>query len=273
MILACLHWRPLREGDGEGPHAPWWSAQYAHDVTGQETTERVGGVWDALSELAREGGRWVAQIDFPIPVTVTIHPQKNSDSPRMFLGPASYIHHVVRHFVVRDGSADEIPCTMVDEWQNAVSPDLLLCVLRSASDRLVTRAAIACVRDIVQSDLQPRGGDVWAQVEPHMRTVWEWTFTEEPVSERVRNAQTALWGLVGDRPKDAREDGQGPTQVEIDAVYDAAFACDIVDRSREGVLFDMEDRGSLADRVERIRAATRDDYLIALADRAQKENG
>ncbi len=298
---ARLRWRPLREGAGEGPAAPWREETYAHDVSGPEV--RVGGVWDALSELAREGGPWFAVVTVTLRYkgddmswTAGMTPDSVGDdmiwtagmtadsveplqSPNYLsepTGPESWntvITMATDHFfVVRDGYAVELNRKCALEWEHASSPGILFCGLRTASDRLVTRAAIACVQGDVESVLRSVDASLWETVYYLMRIVWDWTFTEELYSDRIDEAQRALWGMVDDRPKSARDDGNGPTQAEIDAVYYAAFACDIVDRSNEGHPFDFDDYGTKAERCEKIRAAVRDDHLIALADRAHKEN-
>lgn len=255
---ARLRWRPLREGAGAGPAAPWRQETYAHDAS--EPSVRVGVVWDALSELAREGGRWVASVEAPV-----------FDHVITFAGLADRTWLDCVDFVVWDGVAVELRRGLTSDWKYAESSHVLFCGLRQTSERLVTRAAIACVRDAIEYELRTTNVSAWEKVDRLVRIVWDWTFTEEPYSDRIDDAQRALWDLVDDRPKSARDDGNGPTQAEIDAVYYAAFACDIQDRSAEGLPIDFVDHGTQAERCQKIRDAVRDDYFIALARIAQEK--
>lgn len=53
-----LFYRPLREGSGKGPPAPWTLETF--DDSDSTPQQRGGPARDALAELARGGGRWLA---------------------------------------------------------------------------------------------------------------------------------------------------------------------------------------------------------------------
>lgn len=59
IVAPTLRYRPLREGDGSGDPAPWTVESFAF-VEGLPQGE--GPAHDALAELARGGGRWLAMV-------------------------------------------------------------------------------------------------------------------------------------------------------------------------------------------------------------------
>ncbi len=59
VVAPALRYRPLREGAGEGAAVPWAVESFAH-VEG--LPPGCGPAYDALSELARGGGRWLATV-------------------------------------------------------------------------------------------------------------------------------------------------------------------------------------------------------------------
>lgn len=259
---AVLRWRPLREGDGEGPPAPWCSESYHHDSIHGSC---VGGVWDALSELARGGGRWLATVE------ATVY---ECQCER-------------RDFIVRNGRVEPLGTTgaqfVVRPWETVDEPWRLFAFLLTLSEKLTTRAAIACLLAPARRGLPPA---VYDDVALQLRTVWDWTFTAPPGrftktdTPAVARARRVLYNLVDNRPKFAREFPRAgdPTQEEFDIVYEAAHAADVENRwaymhdenalhgsqRAPGEQPDMDDMGTFTERLACIREAIRDDVFELL---------
>lgn len=187
---AChLFYRPLREGSGEGPPAPWTVETFddSDGATKQGPTwqTRCGPALDALSELARGGGRWLAFVKWT--------------------GAADGLPggSVRGEYVVRDGSAEPLTTWHarwpIHWWERPVISGVDMLTVPDVPIRLRWRAAFALAR-VTQECAPLRGSDMKRRVvEMAERTAVEGGYTEAILTAPdcdVRQAQGAFSGYL-----------------------------------------------------------------------------